>query len=57
MDLADVSAAAVYTVYMDKTNTADLSSGVFAILIGVIWTKNAKFIAIPRKISSKSGKH
>jgi len=31
-----------------KTNAADMSSGVFTILISVTWTKNAKFIAIPQ---------
>jgi len=40
----------------DKTNAADLSRGVFAILISVTRTKNTKFITIPQ-ISSKSGKH
>ena len=39
---------------MDKTNTADLSSGVFAIFISVSRMKNTKFIAISQ-ILSKSG--
>jgi len=30
----------------DKTNAADLSSNVFALLISVTWMKNAKFIAV-----------
>ena len=40
---------------MDKTNAADLSRGVFGILISVTWTKNTKSIAVPQ-ILSKSGK-
>jgi len=39
---------------MDKTNAADLSSGVFAILTSVTWMKKkTKFIATPQ-ISSKN---
>ena len=40
---------------MDKTNAADLSSGVFAILISVTGTKKIQSIAIPQ-ISLKTGK-
>ena len=39
----------------DKTNAADLSWRVFAVLISVTRTKNTKFIAVPQ-ILSKSGK-
>jgi len=39
---------------MDKTNAADMPSGVFTILITVNWMKK-KFIAFPH-ISSKTGK-
>jgi len=38
----------------DKTNAADLSGGVVAILISVTYTKNTKFIIIPQ-ILSKTG--
>jgi len=38
----------------DKTNAADLSGGVVAILISVTYTKNTKFIIIPQ-IFSKTG--
>jgi len=42
-------------LFADKTNTVDLSSGVFTILVSVTRMKNTKFIAIPQ-ISSKTGK-
>ena len=32
---------------MDKTKAADLSSGVFAMSISIIQTKNIKFVAVP----------
>ena len=35
----------------DKTNTADLSSGLFTILICAIWMKITKFIAVPQILS------
>jgi len=41
---------------IDKTNAADLSSSVFAILISATRTKNIKSIAI-QQISLKTGKH
>jgi len=40
----------------DKTNTADLSNGVFSMLIGVTEEKNTKSLAVPQ-IWSKTGKH
>jgi len=51
--LADASAAAVYAA---KTNTADLSGGVFTVLNSATWTKITKSIAI-QQILSESGKH
>jgi len=39
----------------DKTNAADLSSGVFAILYSATWMiKHTKFIAVPQ-MSTKTG--
>ena len=46
--MAAASASAVPSVnIMDKTNATDLSSGVFAILITVTWTKNTKPNPLP----------
>jgi len=47
--LVDVSTAAVRSVNYRKTNTADLSSGVFAVLIGFTWMIKIKirYISIP----------
>ena len=55
LDLPVASAAAVIQ-YIRIKHAADLSSGVFAILISVTRTKNTKFIAV-LQILSKSGKH
>jgi len=62
MDLRMAVLLQYVQLVMDKTNAADLLSGIFAILIhsaqffiGFTRTKNTKSIAVPR-LSSKTGK-